>query len=148
MPSRIFFTSASVASKIDWTFAVTSARFCSSFDLVLPLSATTFARAAPLAPCMPATPSLVSAAASALPCSMTCSSCFRYSPGAVSAWAAASFLSATRLLELGLARLRELLLADLAVRHLLVDLVLAGLEVDLLRRRRLGDRARGGDRHD
>ena len=68
MPSRIFFTSASVAAKMPWTLAVTSARFASSFDLVLPLSATSLASAAPLAPCMPATPAVVSAAASALPC--------------------------------------------------------------------------------
>ena len=43
---------------------------------------------------MPATPADVSAATSALPWAMTCCSCWRNSAGAVSAWAAAAFLSA------------------------------------------------------
>ena len=51
-----------------------------------------------------------------------------------------------RLLELRLARLSELLLADLALRHLLVGLVRAGGEVELLGRGRFGRRARGRDR--
>ena len=94
MPSRIVFTSVSVAAKISWIFAVTSARFASSFVLVLPLSATSAASAAPLALCMPATASVVWVAASVLPCAMTCCSCWRNCAGAVSAWAAAACLSA------------------------------------------------------
>ena len=78
---------------------------------------------------------------------MTCCSCWRNSPGAVSAWAAAAFLSASALLELGLVGLRQLLLGDLAVGHLLVGLVLAGREVELLGRRRLGHGAGRRDRH-
>ena len=147
MPSRIFFTSASVAAKMPWIFVVTSARFASSFVLVLPLSATSLASAAPLAPCMPATPAVVSAAASALPWSMTCCSCCaelrrvrcrrarpRPSCRPAPARTRGSFDS------------RQLRLVDLGLGHLLVGLVLAGREVDLLGRRRLRHRPGRGDR--
>ena len=147
MPSRIFLTSASVALKIPSILVVTSARFASSLDLALPLSATSFARAAPLLLCIPATPPAVSAAASALPWAMTCASCCRNSPGAVSACSAAAFLSASAPVELRLVRLGQLVLADLAVGHLRVGLVLAGGQVELFGRRRLGHGAGRRDRH-
>ena len=51
-----------------------------------------------------------------------------------------------RLLEIRFVRFRQLLLADVGVRHLLVRLLLAGLEVELLGRRRFGYRTRGGNR--
>ena len=51
-----------------------------------------------------------------------------------------------RLLELGSLDSRQLLLADVGVGQLLVGLVLAGGEVELLGRRGLGRRARGRDR--
>ena len=136
-PSRIFFTSASVAAKIPWILAVTSARLASSFDLVLPLSATSLASAAPLAPCMPATPAVVSAAASALPCAITCLLLLAELAGRRVGVRGGGLLVGERLLELRLVRLGQLLLADLGVGHLLVGLVLAGREVELLGRRRL-----------
>ena len=81
-PSRSFFTSASVAVKIPWIFVVTSARFASSFVLVLPFAATSAASAAPLLLCMPAAAVAVSAPASALLCATTCFSSWRYCAGA------------------------------------------------------------------
>ena len=51
-----------------------------------------------------------------------------------------------RLLEVRLVGLRELLLADVGVRHFLVGLVLAGLEVELFGRRRLRCGTRRGNR--
>ena len=123
MPSRIFFTSASVAAKMPWIFAVTSARFASSLDLVLPLSATSFASAAPLAALHAGDARRRSPrAASALPCSMTCCSCWRNSAGRGVGVRGRGLLVGEALLELGLVGLRQLLLADLAVGHLLVGL--------------------------
>ena len=95
MPSRIFFTSASVAVKISWTFAVTWARFASSLDFVLPFAATSLAMAAPLAPCIPVTPAVVCATACCLFWAMVSFSSWRYSPGARSACSAAFCLSAS-----------------------------------------------------
>ena len=51
-----------------------------------------------------------------------------------------------RLLEIRLVGLRQLFLGDLGVGHLLVRLLLAGLEVELLGRRRFGYGTRGRDR--
>ena len=51
-----------------------------------------------------------------------------------------------RLLEIRLVGLRELLLADVGVRHLLVGLLLAGLEIELFGRRRFRCGTRGGYR--
>ena len=148
MPSRIFFTSASVAAKIAWIFVVTSARFCSSFDLVLPLSATSLASAAPLAPCMPATPAcglgvrfglallddllLLLRGTPPAPCRRAPRppSCRRAPAGTRGSFDSVSCASVTSPSAISL-----------------VDLVLAGLEVDLLGRRRLGHRPGRRDRH-
>ena len=65
-PSRIAFTSFSAAAKIPWIFVVTSARLASSLVLVLPFAATSVASAAPLLDCIPATPAVACAEASAL----------------------------------------------------------------------------------
>ncbi len=146
MPSRSFFTSASVAAKMFWILAVTSARFVSSFDFVLPLSATSAASAAAFVPCMPATASEVCAAACVLLCWMTSCSCSRNCAGAVSACSAAVFLSARACWNSGSLDSRQLRFRHLRVGHLLVGLMLAGLEVELLRRHRLGCGSGGRDR--
>ena len=122
---------------------MTSARLCSSFDFALPLSATSLASARDLgalhAGC---TPAAVAAAACALPWAMVAfSCCAELRRGGVGV-RRGRLLVGERALELRLARLRELLLGDVRVGHLLVGLVLARLEVDLLGRRRLRHRAR------
>ena len=78
---------------------------------------------------------------------MTCASCCRNSPGAVSACAAAAFLSASACSNCGSFDSASCVLADLGVGHLLVGLVLAGREVELLGRRRLRHGAGRRDRH-
>ena len=146
MPSRIFFTSASVAAKMRCTFAVTSARFVSSFDLALPLSATSLARAAPFGPCMPVTPGRRLGGRLGLALLEDPLLLLAELPGRGVGVRGRGLLVGEALLELRLVGLRQLLLGDPALRHLLVGLVLARLEVDLLGRCRFGHGARRRDR--
>ena len=135
-------TSFSVAAKMPWIFVVTSARLASSLVLVFPFAATSAASAAPLLDCMPATPVAACADASVLCWATTCCSCSPELRGRGLRVCRGGLLVVQRLLELRLVGLRELLLGDLALRHLLVGLVRSGGEVELLGRGRLGCRAR------
>ena len=103
-------------------------------------------RRRPWCPACRPRPALVSAAASALPWAMTSVSCLRNSPGAVSAWAAAACLSASACWNSGSLDCASCCSVTSASGHLLVRLVLAGFEVELLGRRGFGHGARGRDR--
>ena len=146
MPSRIFFTSSSVAAKMDCIFAVTSARLASSLDLVLPLSATSLASAAALGALHAGDAGLGLRGRFGLGLRDDVLLLLAELAGCGVGVCGRRLLVGERLLEVRLVGLRELLLADLGVRHFLVGLVLAGLEVELFGRRRFRYGTRGGNR--